>query len=107
MITQIKRFYSSATLEKYITSTDSTVINYYDTAVDIEIFIQPRRGDETFKNGRADQDVTYAGYCPVSTNADYGDKITQNGKSYKVLYSDQAQGISAVGDHKELILGDF
>jgi hypothetical protein len=104
---RLKRFYTDAIIESFVTSNDSTVNSYYDTPVDIICFIQPISGNEVFRYGRADEDSTHRMYCPVSVIANYGDKVTQNGVAYKVLFADQPTGISGVNDHKEIVLGLF
>lgn len=70
-------------------------------------FIQPVSGTETFRDGKAGEQVTARLYTGLTTPGIYGYKVTQDGQSYIMLYTIQPVGISAVSHHKEILLGDF
>ena len=70
-------------------------------------FIQPVGGGESFDNYKIDEKVTARMYCPVSLNVVYGDKVSQGGIDYIVLYSFQPLGISQRLHHKEVLLGRY
>jgi len=104
----IRNFYRSFLLDKRVISTDSTTATTYSPAIICQGFIQPVKGNENFKQGRAGEDVTARLYTDISVNAVYGDKVTQDSISYIVLYGGlQVNGISGVGHHKEILLGAY
>ena len=70
-------------------------------------FIQPISGGEVFQDGKAGEKATHRLYTYVSTPVNYGDKVSQGGQDYFVIYAIQPAGISGVNHHKEVILGVF
>ena len=94
-------FYSDLTITP---TTSDGWENTNGTAVAGLGFIQPVSGGESFAHLNLTEIVTSRMYCPVETIAEYGSIVTQAGRKYLVLYSDQPAGISATLDHKEILL---
>lgn len=75
------------------------------TATDVG-FIQPTSGNEKFNFGKGSEDVRARLYCPMTnTEILYGDRITQNGQSYSVLFANQPTGISGMDTIKSIARG--
>lgn len=71
-------------------------------------FIQPISGNERFDKQKSGEDSTHRLYTPVGAALQEGDKITdKNGQIYIVVFSEQADGISAMSHHKEILLRVF
>jgi hypothetical protein len=71
-------------------------------------FIQPVSGSESFERGKAGERVAYRMYVPMdNTVVQYGDRITQDGQKYIVIFSIQPTGISSTNGHREISLGLF
>lgn len=99
----IEKYFKPAVLTKRShpeISTDPIV----ETSSAIKGFAQPVSGNEVFQDGKAGERITDRFYTGVSTNAEYGDVITQNGQSYVVVYSIQPAGISGRVHHKEIMM---
>lgn len=103
----IKSFYKPYLLEKRVVSAKSTTATTYGTAIVCSGFIQPIGGNETFKQGKGGEDVTSRLYNSANTVHAYGDKVTQSGQAYIVLYGTQPDGISGRNHHNEILLGAF
>ena len=100
-------YYTNFLLEEKSGGGDFTAVTWGAVGT-YEGFIQPVGGCETFREGKAGEQVTHRLYTGLSTPAEYGQRVTQSGQSYIVLYGGiQAGGISAVGHHKEVLLGVF
>ena len=99
-------YYTNFLLEEKSGGGDWTAVAW-GTVGTYKGFIQPVGGSETFRDGKAGEQVTHRLYTGLSTPAEYGQRVTQSGRTYIVLYTDQVNGISAVGHHKEVLLGDF
>lgn len=68
--------------------------------------IQPVSGSQgQFLGPVINETVTHRLYTDVNLPAQGGDKVTQNGVSWTVVFATQPDGISSVGDHKEILLG--
>lgn len=82
---------------------------FLDITSDIDVgFIQPLSGNEIFQYAKGGQNITVRMYTPIeNTELEYLDRVTQNGRSYTVIYADQQTGISGVGDHLEILMGKF
>lgn len=70
------------------------------TTFDIQGFIQPIGGNESFAHLNLGQVVSARLYCPIETLLNYGDTIG----AYTVIYSFMPDGISGTGHHKEVLL---
>ncbi len=78
-----------------------TIIGYYKG------FIQPVSGNESFQKGKGGESATHRLYTSVQTPSKYGYKVIQDGQSYIMIYAHQVNGISGIGYHKEILLGEF
>ena len=71
-------------------------------------YIQPTGGNESFQFGKGSDSVQFRMFAPVDNTAIlYGDKITQDGQSFIVLWQFQPGGIAGEGHHKEILMGSF
>lgn len=71
-------------------------------------YIQPVGGNETFDKGKGGTLVQFRMFSPMeNTSLLFGDKVTQNGKSYTVTWPGEPIGISGEGHHQEILMGVF
>jgi hypothetical protein len=69
------------------------------------MFIQPNGGgSERSQFNALNEEYTHIAFTDVSTPAQFGDRITQNGVTYRVVGAQQFDGIASRGHHKELQL---
>ena len=78
--------------------------NKVTNTFDVKGFIQPVSGSENFQAGKSGEKVGALLFCEMGYNAVYGDSISFNGITYKLLYGTQPNGISGTGHHKEMTL---
>ena len=100
----LDNYYKALTLTK-TTSTEWGGI--VDVVTNWTGFIQPISGGEVFKNGRAGEEITHRLYIATNFTGVYRDKVIQNSISYRIVYSNQVEGISSVDHHKEILLELF
>lgn len=104
----IYHFYKAGhKIESYASATSYAGGSYTTLGTDYKAFIQPISGSEGFKQGKAGEEVTHRMYCPVSTPAAYGHRVTWNSTTYTMVYTDQPDGISSTEHHKEILLSRF
>ena len=99
----IERFYTEVSYEKAITIDNwgGTTSSGFENAVTIQGFIQYRNGSENTMYSSNGELVNAVLYTSIDNEFTYGSKI--NGK-YKVISSEQDNGVSGVGHHKEILL---
>jgi len=103
----IEKYYKPYTLENRVISTRSTTATTYSDPIFAKGFIQPIKGDEEVAQGKGGEKATHRLYTYVSVNAKYGDRVTQYGQKYIVLFAGQPKGISSREHHKEIVLGVY
>jgi hypothetical protein len=98
--------YRPITIERK-TGGDFSAVSWSDiTAATDKGYIQPVSGHEVFETGKGGEKITSRMYAPMTNTAvQYGDRITQDGQKYLIVYSIQPKGISAESHHKEILMG--
>ena len=66
-------------------------------------YIQPLSGSEVLKNQSLDKVTTHRMYIEVSVVLNDTDRLTYNSRNYHITYN-QDNGVSNIGDHKEIML---
>ena len=104
----LAQYYESVTIEERSEADEFSGVTWSQVGTETIGFIQPVSGNETFRESRSGEDIEARMYCPLDTPGKYGYRVTaENGTIYKMLYASQPEGISAVNDHKEILLGRF
>jgi hypothetical protein len=91
----IERYYRSFTLSRQAAGANVMTEPSYSEVGTYRGFIQPRSGSESTAFNAVDE-----GYTPVQ----YGDRVEQDGVTWRVVFATQPTGISAVAHHKEIRL---
>ena len=74
---------------------------------DHEGFIQPLSGSEHFKDGKNGEKAEFLMFTYIETPVKYGYEVEQDEEKYKMLYTNTPKGVSGLGHHKEIVLGEF
>jgi hypothetical protein len=99
--------YRSITIGEKTGSSQFDKNSYTEVSGSYEALIQPVSGNESFAKGKEGEDVTHRLYTHVSTPLSYSNSVTQDEKTYLVVYSNQVYGISGMNHHKECLLKAF
>jgi hypothetical protein len=98
----IDRYYRPFTLQRQADGATIVSEPSYTTVGTYRGFIQPRSGSETSTFNAVDESYRHVLYTAKSTPVQYGDRIVQDGVTWRAVFVTQPTGIAGQSHHKEI-----
>lgn len=96
--------YRPFTLKRQDTPASAMTEPTYTTVGTYRGFIQPVSGNESTLFSKVDENYSHRLYTGLDTPVEYGDRIEQDGLTWRAVETKQPRGVSAVQHHKEILL---